>query len=257
MNNITILTGAGISTAAGIPDFRGNHGLWTLHPEMQNIFDYQQFMSKPKVRTAAWAWMHDDASMNARKPTAAHYAITRLQESRQLLGLYTQNIDSLHEYAGTKDVVHMHGVTTTSHCQRCGQEYDTQIIMDHLDQDPDPHCHQWNQKKQKECGGVIKMDVVYFGENLDKHLLKKAHDAMFRSDEFWAVGTSLTVFPVADLMREAIALGKRTVIVNGSHTPFDDKADKVIVPCNLIKSYSDWITGARGVMSPLIRPIIL
>jgi NAD-dependent deacetylase len=227
MNTLTILTGAGISTSAGIPDFRGKEGLWITHPELQNIFDYREFMSKPKVRKTAWSWMKDDASMEDREPTTAHMAITNLV-GHGLTALATQNIDLLHEAAGSNGVEHLHGSVSSSHCQRCHAEYATEDVIRHLDDEPDPHCHRWNDKKHKECGGVIKMDVVYFGESLDKHMMQRVHDAMFWSDEFWAVGTSLKVFPVADLMSEAIALGKHTVIVNGSRTDYDSKVSEVI-----------------------------
>lgn len=190
--SIAVLTGAGISTGAGIPDFRGANGLWVIHPELRNLFDYREFMSKPKVRRAAWAWMHDDAGMGDR--------------------------------AGSTDVIHLHGSMGLSHCQRCGAEYESSTVLAGLADEPDPHCHHWNAKKSKECGGVIKMDVIYFGESLNKRTWERAHDAMLACDEFWALGTSLTVYPVADLMKDAIAFGKRTVIVNATATPFDDGA---------------------------------
>ena len=226
--SIAILTGAGISTGAGIPDFRGANGLWVIHPELRNLFDYREFMSKPKVRRAAWAWMHDDAGMGDRAPTAAHHMLAGMQHDGLIGGLMTQNIDMLHERAGSTDVIHLHGSMGLSHCQRCGAEYESSAVLAGLVNEPDPHCHHWNAKKGKECGGVIKMDVIYFGESLNKRAWERAHDAMLACDEFWALGTSLTVYPVADLMKDAIAFGKRTVIMNATATPFDDGATTVI-----------------------------
>lgn len=228
MTSISILTGAGISTGAGIPDFRGRNGLWTQHPEMRDIFDYYQYMSKPKVRMRAWSWMRDDASMSARAITPAHSSITALQGTGRLMTLATQNIDGLHELAGSVDVRHLHGMTGTSHCQRCHAVYDTKSIMDNLDDDPDPHCHVFNGKKGRECGGVIKMDVVYFGESLDKRLFHDVELGFAQSDEVWAIGTSLTVYPVAGLIDRALSYGRHVIIINDGETPFDDRADDVI-----------------------------
>jgi NAD-dependent deacetylase len=228
MTSIAILTGAGISTGAGIPDFRGKQGLWTLHPEMKDIFDYAEYMSKPKVRMNAWAWMRNDAGMNANAPTKAHLSITDLQRTGRLLTLATQNIDNLHELAGSSDVSHLHGETTASICQRCGAIYDTKSIMDNLVEEPDPHCHWFNRKKNKECGGVIKMNVVYFGESLDRRMFHDVEHGLLHADEFWAIGTSLTVYPVADLVKEALSMHKRLIIINNSETPFDDHADGII-----------------------------
>ena len=139
---IAVLTGAGISTSAGIPDFRGPDGVWTKHPEQMNVYDIDAFLANKEDREYSWRWQKESPVWNA-QPGTAHKALVKLEQAGMLTLLATQNFDALHEKAGNSSnvIVNLHGTIGTSHCMKCHAKYNTADIMANLDNEPDPHCH--------------------------------------------------------------------------------------------------------------------
>lgn len=219
MKKIAVLTGAGISTSAGIPDFRGPQGVWTKHPDQMQVYDIDAFMKNKEAREFSWRWQKESPVWNARC-TKAHFALADLEKAGSLGVLATQNFDGLHEKAGNKKVVDLHGTILTSHCMKCGQKYDTKKIMEKLDAFPDPRC--------EKCGGILKTDVVYFGEPLPAGSMEKCIDEMRSCDEMWVIGTSLGVYPAASLAPLAVQMSLPLIIVNQGETPYDRLASKLI-----------------------------
>ena len=140
--SIAVLTGAGISTSAGIPDFRGPEGVWTKHPEQMNVYDIDAFLTNTEERKYSWRWQKESPVWNA-QPGVAHKALVILEQAGMLSVLATQNFDALHEKAGNSSdvIVNLHGTIGTSHCLKCHHEYQTAQIMAKLDEEPDPRCH--------------------------------------------------------------------------------------------------------------------
>ena len=178
---IAVLTGAGISTSAGIPDFRGPDGVWTKHPEQMNVYDIDAFLANEEDREYSWRWQKESPVWNA-QPGTAHKALVKLEQAGMLTLLATQNFDALHEKAGNSSdiIVNLHGTIGTSHCMKCHQQYDTAEIMANLDNEPDPHCHRTlPYSGNMPCNGLIKTDVVYFGEALpdgaDRKIVSPGH----------------------------------------------------------------------------------
>ena len=139
---IAVLTGAGISTSAGIPDFRGPDGVWTKHPEQTKVYDIEAFLCHEEDRKYSWRWQKESPVWTA-QPGTAHKALVKLEQAGMLTLLATQNFDALHEKAGNSSdvIVNLHGTIGTSHCMKCHAKYDTADIMANLDNEPDPHCH--------------------------------------------------------------------------------------------------------------------
>lgn len=236
MRKIAVLTGAGISTSAGIPDFRGPEGVWTKHPDQARVYDIGAFLGSKAAREFSWRWQKESPVWGA-KCTKAHFALAKLEAAGGLGVLATQNFDGLHEKAGNKDAVNLHGSILTSHCLKCGAEYLTRQIMERLDAEPDPSC--------KKCGGILKTDVVYFGEPLPEGAMEKCVSEMRSCSELWAVGTTLGVFPAASLVPIASRLGLKITIVNRGETAFDGLADKKI--CSPIdEAVPRMVEGALG-----------
>lgn len=162
---IAVLTGAGISTSAGIPDFRGPDGVWTKHPEQTQVYDIEAFLCHEEDRKYSWRWQKESPVWTA-QPGTAHKALVKLEQAGMLTLLATQNFDALHEKAGNSSdvIVNLHGTIGTSHCMKCHAKYDTADIMANLDNEPDPHCHRrLPYSGNMPCNGLIKTDVVYFG----------------------------------------------------------------------------------------------
>ncbi|WP_314688585.1 Sir2 family NAD-dependent protein deacetylase [uncultured Bifidobacterium sp.] len=228
--HIAVLTGAGISTSAGIPDFRGPQGVWTTHPEQMSVYDIDAFLSDAKEREYSWRWQKESPVWNA-EPGEAHKALTRLEKAGILSLLATQNFDALHEKAGNSSdvIVNLHGTIGTSHCMRCHARYDTADIMARLDEEPDPHCHRRLPYKAGEiCKGIIKTDVVYFGEALPEGAMEKSMRLASKADEFWAIGSTLEVFPAASLVPVAAQAGVPVTIMNMGRTQYDGLATRLI-----------------------------
>ncbi|WP_227589953.1 SIR2 family NAD-dependent protein deacylase [Demequina pelophila] len=218
---ITVLTGAGISTAAGIPDFRGPDGLWTRRPERARLLDIDVFVGDREARIEGWRDWRAHGAWSAR-PSPAHRSLARLVAAGACRDLLTQNIDGLHREAGTPDdaVVEMHGTLATTSCLGCGASMPTVDVLARLDASPDPVC--------AVCGGILKPDVVYFGEALSEASLDRAGRAARTCDVFVAIGTTLQVYPVAALAGAAVRAGAELVIVNASPTAYDAEAHRVI-----------------------------
>ncbi|RMI08933.1 SIR2 family NAD-dependent protein deacylase [Cellulomonas triticagri] len=218
---VTVLTGAGISTGSGIPDFRGPDGTWTRHPDQAELLEIGRYVADPDVRRRGWAAWRDHPVWSAR-PSAAHRALVDLARADRLQALLTQNFDGLHQAAGSDpaDVVELHGDLRTTSCLACGDRQPTPDVLARLDAEPDPRC--------AVCGGILKVDVVYFGERLPDRPLERAIAAAQDGDVLLAIGTTLTVQPVASLAGLAAEVGAEVVIVNAEPTPYDHVADRVV-----------------------------
>ncbi|MCI1915259.1 MAG: NAD-dependent deacetylase [Bifidobacteriaceae bacterium] len=233
MKKIAVLTGAGISTSAGIPDFRGPDGVWTKHPDQMSVYDIDQFMGNKEAREYSWRWQKESPVWNAH-PGVAHKALVDLENAGLLTLLATQNFDALHEKAGNSPdlIVNLHGTIGTSHCMRCGKQYETSDIMARLDEEPDPRCHRTypanGEIAPRECGGILKTDVVYFGEALPDGAMEKSMHLATQADEFWVIGSTLEVFPAASLVPVAAQAGVPITIMNMGHTQYDSIATRLI-----------------------------
>lgn len=220
--SIVVLTGAGVSTESGIPDFRGPGGVWTRDPAAERLSNIGYYVADPMVRRESWRRRLEHPAWDAR-PNAAHRALAVLEGSGRMQLLVTQNIDGLHLAAGSspEHVVEIHGSIRDSVCLACGDRRPMAETLERVrDGDPDPAC--------LVCGGILKSATVSFGQNLDPTLLARSEEAAAACDLFLAVGTSLSVYPVARLPLLALEYGARLVIVNAEPTPFDERADAVL-----------------------------
>lgn len=219
---ITVLTGAGVSTDSGIPDFRGPDGLWTRNPDAQRYVDFHRYRTDPDVRRESWRRRAAHPALSA-EPNAAHRALAGLHEQGRLRGLLTQNIDGLHQRAGVPDdmVVEVHGSIRDTECLGCGERRPMGEALARVHGgETDPPC--------ETCGGLLKSGTVFFGQPLNPDVLGRAVAATRDCDLFLAVGTSLSVQPVASLPGLAAGQGIPVVIVNASPTPYDDIAAAVV-----------------------------
>nr|WP_093419290.1 Sir2 family NAD-dependent protein deacetylase [Saccharopolyspora flava] len=219
---ITALTGAGVSTASGIPDFRGPDGVWTRDPQTARLTDIDSYLADEQVRVLAWRARAANPAWHA-EPNAAHRAFVDLDEAGRLGALLTQNIDELHQRAGlARDrVLELHGTMRRTVCLHCGA---TGAMTDALqrvaDGEPDPDC--------RSCGGILKSATVFFGQALDADVVREARHAALDCDLFLAAGTSLTVHPAAGFVELAARAGAKLIICNAEPTPYDDIADAVL-----------------------------
>ena len=217
---IVVLTGAGISTESGIPDFRGPNGIWTKNPEAMRSSNIEEYVRDPELRIRVWRERMQHPAWSA-EPNEGHRALARLGRSGRLLALITQNIDGLHQAAGSEDVIELHGTVHLAKCLSCGRRTPMREQLDRVRAgEADPPC--------AICGGIQKSATVSFGEHLDPTDLEAAFAAATACDLFLAVGTSLTVQPASYLAVEAHDAGGRLVIVNQGETPLDHVADPVI-----------------------------
>lgn len=218
----TVLTGAGISTDSGIPDFRGPNGVWTRDPAAQRMFTLQAYVADPALRARAWRSRLEHPAWDA-LPNDGHRALVDLERRGLLHTLVTQNIDGLHQRAGSDPakVVEMHGTLYAVECLGCGARAPMTSALDRVRLgEEDPAC--------LGCGGILKSATVSFGQSLDPANVVRAQRAAVECDVFLAVGTSLTVHPVAALAPLAKEAGVRLVIVNAEPTPYDGIADEVV-----------------------------
>ena len=220
---ITVLTGAGISTDSGIPDFRGPNGLWTKNPAAEKASTLQHYLADADVRRFAWRTRVESPTWDAR-PNAGHAAIVALERQGKLVAVVTQNIDELHQQAGNSPakVIEVHGTMRWARCWECGDRRGMGELIERVRSgEDDPHC--------ELCGGVVKSDTISFGQSLVPEVIDAALDAAERCDVLIAAGSSLSVFPAANLVPRAKAAGARVVIVNGEPTAMDRYADVVLI----------------------------
>jgi NAD-dependent deacetylase len=219
---VTVLTGAGISTDSGIPDFRGPRGVWTVNPGAQRLSDIRVYVEDPQARRQAWCNRRQHPAWSAR-PNAAHRALVTLERSGRLRALVTQNIDELHQRAGTDPalVLELHGTLFWASCLSCSDRTPMADALARVDAgEEDPHC--------LRCGGLLKSATVSFGQPLDRAVLAAAVAGAAECDLLLAVGSSLTVQPAAGLVGVAADVGARVVIVNAEPTPYDHLAAALI-----------------------------
>jgi len=218
----TVRTGDGISADSGIPDYRGPNGVWTKNPQAQKMSTIQDYVADPEVRRRAWQSRKAHPAWTA-EPNVAHRAVADLEETGRLVALVTQNIDELHQRAGSsrEKVVELHGTIWWAECLTCGVR---SPMVDELarvhDDEPDPSC--------SLCGGILKSATISFGQPLDPAVLGTAWAAAQAADLFLVIGSSLTVQPAAGLCEVAVEAGARLVIINAEPTPYDGIADAVL-----------------------------
>jgi NAD-dependent deacetylase len=220
-SRVVALTGAGISTDSGIPDFRGPQGLWTRNPVAEKMSNIHYYLADPEVRKASWQNRLSSPAWSA-QPNAGHLALVHLEKRQKLHALITQNIDELHQLAGNSPerVIEVHGTMRKFMCWGCGMRGPMQLVLERVRAgEPDPLC--------RDCGGILKSDTISFGQQLVPEVIERAMQAAGEADLFLAVGTSLQVYPVAGAVEMARSAGARIVIVNAQPTPFDEIADAV------------------------------
>lgn len=221
-DRVVAMTGAGVSTASGIPDFRGPDGMWTKDPASERLFSLDAYLGDAEVREQVWRLRLDNPAFRA-EPNAAHVALAELGRLGHLHALITQNIDGLHQTAGSDPdlVIEVHGTIHQVVCLSCERAVPTPDVLARVRAgDPDPRC--------EVCGGLQKTATISFGQSLDPARLQRAHDAAMGADVFLAIGSSLVVHPVALLPRTALERGARLVVVNAQPTPYDERADLVV-----------------------------
>ncbi|GHD23013.1 NAD-dependent protein deacetylase 2 [Streptomyces galbus] len=219
---MALLSGAGISTDSGIPDYRGPGGLWRRDPEAEKLVTHSFYMADPDVRRRAWLMRRDAGALGA-EPNAAHRAVTELERSGVPVRVITQNVDGLHQLAGmpARKVLELHGSARSVVCTHCHARGPMRDALARVEAgEDDPPC--------LECGGVLKPATVMFGERLDPAVLAEAVAITKACHVFLAVGTSLQVQPAAGLAGVAVDHGARLVVVNAEPTPYDDLADEVV-----------------------------
>lgn len=222
VRRVAVLTGAGISTDSGVPDFRGPQGIWTRNPEAEKLATFQNYVSDPELRRRSWqnrlahpAW--------AAQPNAAHLALVRLTDGGIDTRVITQNIDGLHQKAGTGPdrVIELHGTMYGVVCVSCGDRTEMVSALDRVRAgEADPLC--------LRCGGILKSATIMFGQALDHEVFGRAVDAASNCDLFLAVGSTLSVEPAASLCKVAVRSHARLVIVNRDPTPYDRIATATI-----------------------------
>ncbi len=216
---VVALTGAGISTDSGIPDFRGPNGVWTKNPTAEKLSDIRYYMADPGIRQASWQSRLEHPAFTA-KPNAGHRALVDLEKHGRLHALITQNIDGLHIVAGNsrQRVFEVHGNLHQAVCMSCGGKGPMQPVLDRVRAgEADPPC--------RDCGGILKSDTISFGQQLVPEVIEGALRTAREADLLLSVGTSLRVFPIANAVPIAREAGARIVIMNAEATQFDDIAD--------------------------------
>ncbi len=219
---VVALTGAGISTDSGIPDFRGPQGVWTRNPGAEKQATIQHYLAEREVRVAAWQARLGHGAWSA-QPNAGHRALVALERRGALHALITQNVDELHQIAGNSParVIEVHGTIRKAMCWRCGERTPMQAVLDRVRAgEDDPPC--------RGCGGILKSDTISFGQALVPEVIERAMTVAAQADVLLAVGTTLQVYPVAGAVPLARRSGARIVIVNAEPTAMDEIADAVL-----------------------------
>ena len=232
---VVFLTGAGISTASGIPDYRGPDGVWTKNPGAEVRAHIDVWMSDPEVRRAGWQ-RRANMSWESVVPNAAHAAITQFAQRGTTKLVITQNIDGLHQKAGLipELLIEVHGTVHESFCMRCSHRGPIELIIRRVEQgDLDPACE--HILNGAPCGGVVKAATISFGQNLITEHLERADAAARSCDVFIAAGSTLGVYPIAAIVPVAAQAGAKVIIMNGSPTEMDSIAD-ILVPGDLTET---------------------
>lgn len=222
MTMVAILSGAGISTDSGIPDYRGPNGLWRRDPEAEKLVTYEHYMSDRDIRRRSWRMRLDGPVLHA-EPNAAHLAVAEFERSGHALRVITQNVDGLHQRAGVPDrkVLELHGTARTVVCTGCQARSPMADALERVRAgEADPAC--------TSCGGILKSATVMFGQSLDPVVLGEAMGIAKASEVFIAVGSSLQVQPAASLAGIAAEHGARLIVMNAEPTPYDERADEVV-----------------------------
>ena len=220
---VLVLTGAGISTDSGIPDFRGPDGVWTKHPEAEKASHIDYYVSDPEIRKNNWKLRASGELWPNIEPNSGHIALLELEKEDKLHTLVTQNVDGLHHAAGTnpEKIVEVHGNVHEAVCLSCEWRDSIDPVLQRVREgEEDPRC---------DCGGLIKAATILFGQSLIPEDLKKMSDALDACDLLLTVGTSLQVFPVASVVEGAVMRDIKVVIVNGEPTGMDIYADVVVL----------------------------
>ncbi|MFN8643714.1 MAG: NAD-dependent deacylase [Candidatus Binatia bacterium] len=219
---IVVLTGAGISTDSGIPDFRGPQGVWTKNPGAEKMATLQHYMADRAVRVRAWR-SRLETFARQRDPNPGHRALVELERRGRLHTLITQNVDGLHQLAGSSPdkVVEIHGTVREVVCMACEERAPMERALARVEAgEEDPPC--------RTCGGILKSATISFGQSLVPEDLQRAQHAAADCDLMLAVGSTLAVYPVAGVVPIAKRAGARIVIVNAEPTEMDDIADAVL-----------------------------
>ena len=221
-SKITVLTGAGISTDSGIPDFRGPNGLWTKNPDSERAATLAFYLQDEELRQRSWQnrlkWINNNP-----QPNDGHRALIALERRNALLAIVTQNVDELHQRAGhdPEKVFEVHGTLHRTCCWGCKDRRPmTEALARVQAGDVDPKC--------QLCGGILKSDTILFGQSLDQVVMQKAMQVSSECDVFLAIGTSLSVFPACNTLPRAKSCGAKIVIVNGQPTEMDVYADAIV-----------------------------
>jgi NAD-dependent deacetylase len=226
---VVVLTGAGISTDSGIPDFRGPQGVWTKDPGAERMATLDVYISDPEVRRRSWQ-NRLTSPLWAAEPNEGHLAIAALERTGRLDTLVTQNIDGLHQKAGSDPdrIIEIHGNSAEIVCLRCDHRQPAEPVHDRVRAgEADPAC-QAIRGGGAPCGGILKSATISFGQSLVAEDLRRAEAAARRGDLLLAVGSTLAVYPVAGLVPIAANAGARVLIVNGGPTEMDSLADVVV-----------------------------
>jgi NAD-dependent deacetylase len=220
---IVALTGAGISTDSGIPDFRGPNGVWTRDPAAEKTATLANYLGDPEVRRVSWVNRLSSPAWAA-EPNAGHRALVELERRGKLLGVVTQNIDELHQRAGHDPdlVIEVHGTMRRYQCWGCGDTGPMEVMLERVRAgEPDPAC--------VTCGGIVKSATISFGQPLVPEVIDRALRIAEEADLLLAVGSSLQVYPAANVVPRARAAGARVVIINGQPTEMDHFAHAVLI----------------------------
>ncbi|MEU6334475.1 NAD-dependent deacylase [Streptomyces cellulosae] len=219
---VALLTGAGVSTDSGIPDYRGPSGLWRRDPDAEKLVTYEYYMADPEIRRRSWRMRQENLAALP-EPNAAHRAVAELERSGTAVRVITQNVDGLHQLGGMPDrkVLELHGTARAVVCTECHARTPMEDALARLTAgEDDPPC--------VDCGGILKPATVMFGEALDPMVLGEAVAITKACTLFIAAGTSLQVHPAAGLAQVAADHGARLIVVNAEPTPYDDLADEVV-----------------------------
>jgi NAD-dependent deacetylase len=222
-DNAIVLTGAGISTDSGIPDFRGPNGVWTKDPAAEKASHIDYWMGDRDVRVAGWQRRAHGSPLDGIKPNPAHLAVAELQRAGSVSWVVTQNVDGLHQAGGSPEdtVIELHGTSKRTRCMRCGDERLMEETIERVrNGEDDPPC--------LVCGGILKSATISFGQQLDDNVIDLAARVCSQTPLLIVIGSTLGVYPAAGLVPLAVRNGATLVIVNNQETTYDDIADVVL-----------------------------